>query len=303
MSLDQALRVLGLAPDPSPEEISKAYKSLVLKFHPDRPGGDTEKMKEINEARTVIETGGKVEPSTTTTTGTSWFDEKIWDLYRKKYGPKPSGNYNAESLDRLAHELIAKNLLQYKLREPTHMPVDASERSGGNWSYWRPIGRQIATKKLKNQTEETLSALLKSFVKSHTILDIKVNPREAWVTVEIDPGRKYQSLSFEEVKAPVKKDPNLGLTPARIESILAEKGLMIVAGGGKNSYWAPRGDNIKVGYFILETARKLSIVKRVRGDRGIEDYPKSKVFFFGSLSEKLVLAMINLLLKYRNQGG
>lgn len=31
------------------KEIKQAYRSLALKFHPDR-GGDSEKMKEINEA-------------------------------------------------------------------------------------------------------------------------------------------------------------------------------------------------------------------------------------------------------------
>lgn len=42
-------RTLGLPNHSSMEEIKKAYRSLALKFHPDR-GGDVEKMKTLNEA-------------------------------------------------------------------------------------------------------------------------------------------------------------------------------------------------------------------------------------------------------------
>lgn len=42
--------VLGLNKKASDAEIKKAYRSLSLKYHPDRPDGDAEKFKSINEA-------------------------------------------------------------------------------------------------------------------------------------------------------------------------------------------------------------------------------------------------------------
>lgn len=48
--------ILGVPPNASEEEIKKAYRRLVMKYHPDRnPDPDaTEKMKEINEAFAVL---------------------------------------------------------------------------------------------------------------------------------------------------------------------------------------------------------------------------------------------------------
>ena len=39
---------LGLNKQASDTEIKKAYRSLSLKYHPDRPDGDAEKFKSIN---------------------------------------------------------------------------------------------------------------------------------------------------------------------------------------------------------------------------------------------------------------
>ena len=53
MSVAEAKATLGLFGTPSPEEISKAYKQMALKHHPDR-GGDLDKMVEVNIARDVL---------------------------------------------------------------------------------------------------------------------------------------------------------------------------------------------------------------------------------------------------------
>jgi len=45
---------LGLNKNANDTEIKKAYRSLSLKYHPDRPDGDVEKFKSINEAYEVL---------------------------------------------------------------------------------------------------------------------------------------------------------------------------------------------------------------------------------------------------------
>src|SRR5262249_48639044 len=49
--------VLGVGRDASPEAVTKAYRALAMKYHPDRNGGDKEseeKFKEAAEAFDVL---------------------------------------------------------------------------------------------------------------------------------------------------------------------------------------------------------------------------------------------------------
>ncbi|HPR91413.1 MAG TPA: DnaJ domain-containing protein [Candidatus Paceibacterota bacterium] len=43
-------QTLGIKENASQEEIKRAFHQLAYKYHPDRPGGDEDKFKEINEA-------------------------------------------------------------------------------------------------------------------------------------------------------------------------------------------------------------------------------------------------------------
>lgn len=47
-------KILGVNREASEEEIKKAYRRLAHKYHPDKPGGDEKKFKEINEAYQVL---------------------------------------------------------------------------------------------------------------------------------------------------------------------------------------------------------------------------------------------------------
>ena len=52
MTEEEAYQILGLQPRASPEEISRAHRSLIKKLHPDQ-GGTTYLSARINEARDV----------------------------------------------------------------------------------------------------------------------------------------------------------------------------------------------------------------------------------------------------------
>lgn len=53
-------KVLGVSEDATSEQIKQAFHNLAFKYHPDRPGGDEKRFKEINEAyQTLSNTSSK----------------------------------------------------------------------------------------------------------------------------------------------------------------------------------------------------------------------------------------------------
>lgn len=53
--------LLGVSPTASDQEIKKGYRKSALKYHPDKPTGDTEKFKEISEAFEILSDSKKRE--------------------------------------------------------------------------------------------------------------------------------------------------------------------------------------------------------------------------------------------------
>jgi len=52
--IPRATQVLGVRVGATEVEIRAAYKRMAMLWHPDRPGGSAEKMKEINEAKEIL---------------------------------------------------------------------------------------------------------------------------------------------------------------------------------------------------------------------------------------------------------
>ena len=52
--IPRATQVLGVRVGATEDEIKAAYKRMAMVWHPDRPGGSAEKMKDLNEAREIL---------------------------------------------------------------------------------------------------------------------------------------------------------------------------------------------------------------------------------------------------------
>ncbi len=54
VSLDDARRLLGVSPDAGVEDVRAARRRLAKRCHPDVAGGDTETMRQLNEAASIV---------------------------------------------------------------------------------------------------------------------------------------------------------------------------------------------------------------------------------------------------------
>jgi len=52
-------KILGVEKNATVDEIKKAFKKAAMQYHPDRPGGDEKKFKEVNEAYQVLSDANK----------------------------------------------------------------------------------------------------------------------------------------------------------------------------------------------------------------------------------------------------
>ena len=54
MTPQQARAILGLPPLAGPHDVRKAFREAAKLAHPDRPGGDAERFREMAEAHEVL---------------------------------------------------------------------------------------------------------------------------------------------------------------------------------------------------------------------------------------------------------
>ena len=47
-------QVLGVSPDADDDDIRRAYRAKIATVHPDKPGGDAEQARALDEARQVL---------------------------------------------------------------------------------------------------------------------------------------------------------------------------------------------------------------------------------------------------------
>lgn len=299
MSRDEAFRVMGIDPTASRDDIKHAYRKLMMQYHPDRSNDPseveqfTEKMRQINLAREVLEASPQNphRPLEDSRSYTNVRDEEFWEKFHKRWGPKPAQRFTEQDIRNFIDQVFEKNYLQLVVRaEIPYWPLDMGLTSKGH--YYRPVGPKVKTKRQKPEDKEAMLAL---FLKQPgTIFDVAVTPREAWVTWELRPGRDYRSAGFEPVKAPVKKDPNAGMTFAQVQSFLIEKGLAVVAGGSKYTYISVKGSGKRdAPAYIRLGMKNMVLVHRASTD----DFKLSKETYYGQVTETILIGYISLLRK------
>jgi hypothetical protein len=83
----RAFLALGLSSEASDEAIKKAYRTLAIRLHPDKPGGDTARFQQLQDAYHEIMRKRKADSA----------ERAAMEEVRNKYRPKPAGKSAAES--------------------------------------------------------------------------------------------------------------------------------------------------------------------------------------------------------------
>lgn len=101
MSYSDALKVFGVSKISSTDELNKVYKQLALKYHPDRVGGSTEKMAQINAAKEILSKSGFYSSGSSSSSSSS----------------SSSGSYNTEWSRKAEEKKFAQNIINLVKKE------------------------------------------------------------------------------------------------------------------------------------------------------------------------------------------
>lgn len=101
MNKQRAAKLLDVNENASIEEIKKAYRKKASQYHPDKPGGDTEKFKEIQAAYEYFENPSKFRNSSTYSSDTkssngTWKEWAKWSEKFSKENPDYSQYFDSD---------------------------------------------------------------------------------------------------------------------------------------------------------------------------------------------------------------
>lgn len=113
--------VLGVNPNASEDEIKKAYRRLAKQYHPDRPDGNEEQFKRVNEAYDTIKNGGPQQQQQRNPFNNAGPFDNFDDLFRQHFGngfrPPPPRNKDVRiSLTITLEELISQRTKNIQIR-------------------------------------------------------------------------------------------------------------------------------------------------------------------------------------------
>lgn len=99
MTKEQAYSVLGITPGATDDEIRRAWRKLVLQYHPDKNPGDKsveEKIKQVNEAYRTLKQKNTPDAERFTSNVDDWYDAVLMSMLNKAIDSmKTSGHPNS----------------------------------------------------------------------------------------------------------------------------------------------------------------------------------------------------------------
>jgi len=118
-------QVLGLPENASQQEIKKAYRTLALKYHPDKEGGDEDKFREIQSAYDLINTEQKVKSYKNKSHGSFVWDSDL-ETYFKDFFTNMQGSVRKKTVHTILVLTLEESFqgvtktIQYKINETCH---------------------------------------------------------------------------------------------------------------------------------------------------------------------------------------
>lgn len=297
MSREEALRVLSLSEDYTAQDIKDSYRAIVRKYHPDTSPDPqaAEIMTQANLAREVLESSGEG----TYTQEDNVREETFWDNYRARHSPKPTQSYSKGDLERLTSYLEEKGFTQMYIRVPvSYIPMDTWISKGPHGQqYNRPFGSAKNTQRIKDW-----EAFRNKFQSTnYDIFDIGYHQNEAWITYWIPSRREYISVSWEKPKSSPKKEPGVGMKENQVSEYLRSKGLAVVGGGSKYTYWSmpntPKRSSAH--YYIRLGTKTINLASYHTKELGSGEFSVGEGIYYGKVTTKILDGLIRAVQKPR----
>lgn len=298
------------------DSLNRAYRKMQIIHHPDAQAGsespDNIKSKRINAAKELLDSYvGRILPSSLGTRPEPQYSGSSTYSGGTRTRPEDRNRkfYTSSEVDDWANSLVEKNYLQLVIREhvkwlPIFVSIDGFDR---------PIGSKIRTEKLtkKGKTVEAseIVELIKQAMQSdnssfpNDILDMQMNDnwKEGWLTYKTPKG--YRSISFLVIKAPVRKQPGVGMTAMQAENYLlgANEDLRRL-GNGYLGFPEHFNGRTFIGVMVKFQPKVMNVVKRYRrpqyGTTKVEEI-KITSTAYGKLTSEYLDKVVDYILRRR----